>query len=655
VYIKFLNGNPEDALLSEWNRATPEARRDNVTKLLDFLEDKGLPIRWQPRNRRFTDYAGAEPCLAQAVAPDWFASRGILAYKATDDIPLRASLASDLPALHWWLRHGRPLNDVKNKKLRTQWTVLDWGDEAKKLFAPLIAPALTYYDPDALRCWLAACKPIDYASALGNIEVLEFWRQTGIDLEYGPTAFDFAVLFGRARACEWWLSSGLDLRHTSNMPEFVALGFRGSASEDGMTATAFYTRLRDAGVQMKYSFKCVDILSAENNVDGLEWWRTSGLPMEYSERAMDWASARGSIDALEWWRTSGLDLKFTERSLEYAVYARSSPEVLDWWRRSGIPSPHGSKLRPALKLDNALDLAWYSGFEENTLRLLECWEALKWQWRFDINIEEFTKAWKFRWALRPFRHIPQSVLALPLQALRPITKSTRDAEEDFPVVFYEDYGGENAELRKSSGSCVFTKVFPAKVVEWLTSRGLYSLSSDREIPGAACLRGDTELLDWWFERNSGALCNNLLLVRTDFDLPNAFIGFKLAMRRVSADLGIAGPVALRPMDAASFAGRIDLLEWWKSKAASVINLHYGVESLNMASLAGHVQVLEWWRTSGLALKIDDKNVVRLAVGMKHWDVVTWWEQSGLVSTMPLLKVRFVAFLLLFFALLLLSS
>jgi hypothetical protein len=447
----------------------------------------------------------------------------------------------------------------------------------------------------------------------------------------------------------------------------------------------------------------MDILSAENCVDGLEWWRASGLELLYSERAMDWASASGSIEALEWWKNSGLPLKFTARALQHAIYGtagrKKADAVLKWWLGSGIPGPATG----SLSLDDALQLAWSPSFAALTVKLLDAWEALGWEWRFSMDVRTSAPTKEFpehAYALRTFRMrvtstSPTDRTKLPKASPNPceymVASSWDDhessgsavldlADATYPPALKIDYKEfEDSLLHSASASGKHTsdkddtprgkraadkddaargkrtadkddaasgkrtadkeeiktpspapgvREFPGQVVEWLARRGLHCLASHREIPAVASLEGNLALLDWWARRNSARSRTENLSVSLRLNLLHGPFSPACASSSFDAMAVIAGwkggVAEMTPLDAASYAGNVMILEWWKRMFEGGMQLQYGPESVDLASLRGNVAVLEWWRTSGLELKHE--RALEFATRMGHVDVLEWWLQ-----------------------------
>ncbi|KAJ3350708.1 hypothetical protein GGF32_004670 [Allomyces javanicus] len=72
-------------------------------------------------------------------------------------------------------------------------------------------------------------------------------------------------------------------------------------------------------------------------LEAIRWWAAHKLPFAHSPAGIDSACRIGNVALLDWWLyESGLEPLYTERALDLAS-VRGDLAVLDWWRRSGLP------------------------------------------------------------------------------------------------------------------------------------------------------------------------------------------------------------------------------------------------------------------------------------------------------------------------------
>ncbi|KAI9316137.1 hypothetical protein DFJ73DRAFT_881602 [Zopfochytrium polystomum] len=137
---------------------------------------------------------------------------------------------------------------------------------------------------------------MDIVSKTGRLEMLDFWRKSGVKLKYSTEAVDDASARGDLAVLRWWEASGL---------------------------------------RLKYTEKAIDQASCNHHLHVLNWWRSSRFTLEYSQAAIDSASRNGHAAVLQWWKDSGLELKYSAYAIDGATQS-GHVEVLQWWMDSGL-------------------------------------------------------------------------------------------------------------------------------------------------------------------------------------------------------------------------------------------------------------------------------------------------------------------------------
>jgi len=79
---------------------------------------------------------------------------------------------------------------------------------------------------------------MNWTSQYGHVDVLEWWKNSGLELKYNDFAMDLASEDGHINVLDWWKNSGLELKYTDDA--------------------------------MLYASYC-------GHINVLEWWKNSGL------------------------------------------------------------------------------------------------------------------------------------------------------------------------------------------------------------------------------------------------------------------------------------------------------------------------------------------------------------------------------------------
>ncbi|GJN90488.1 hypothetical protein Rhopal_003499-T1 [Rhodotorula paludigena] len=167
---------------------------------------------------------------------------------------------------------------------------------------------------------------IDEASRHGQVEMLDFWLESGLPLHYSDAALDSATFKRQLGTLEWWKNSGLPLKIG------YVLDF---ASMEGTTVCLDWWA--KSGLPVRYSRTALYTLSKSGNIALLNWWKNSSYSLLYDKEVLVIATQYGQVAALQWWADSGLDIEYRffdiEEALEDSV--ANKEETQKWWEARG--------------------------------------------------------------------------------------------------------------------------------------------------------------------------------------------------------------------------------------------------------------------------------------------------------------------------------
>ena len=182
------------------------------------------------------------------------------------------------------------VKDPEGKKYRANKIILG---EKYSLFDP---KTYKLFDLDVVKNTFL----INHVSALGFIDVLNWWTRKRLPMAYDADALVLASQNGQIMVLDWW-------QHAS----------------------------RRFGLQLQYDNDAMTLASRVGQIAVLNWWKHSGLELKYDQNALMEASEMGQITVLNWWLTSNLELRYDQGTLISAA-THGHDHVLDWWFSSGL-------------------------------------------------------------------------------------------------------------------------------------------------------------------------------------------------------------------------------------------------------------------------------------------------------------------------------
>ena len=180
---------------------------------------------------------------------------------------------------------------------------------------------------------------IDGASRAGFINVLEWWRSSGLELRYTERALEAASAEGRVSVLEWWKTASTNAPASNPIPLKVGKSVLLAAQSGRAEPLAWWDA---SGIPYSHAESVARIASTHGHVHVLELWRQlKGAKMIFDCQLLVGPTKNGHDNVLEWWRQSGLRVEFKTCDIEEALedadpVSGAEGRVRRWWARNGL-------------------------------------------------------------------------------------------------------------------------------------------------------------------------------------------------------------------------------------------------------------------------------------------------------------------------------
>lgn len=259
-------------------------------------------------------------------------------------------------------------------------------------------------DPNKLEEWknfVLSCKEydilklyttnsIDSASKNGNIDVLNWWKNSGLELKYTEYALSYAAFSKHFHILEWWKNSNLIIKQDDQLiSNLIQVEFTDVLEWFKIVSA------ENQGIKFNFDHNIINYLLRQSRFLMLDWFKNSGLKVEYPLYALDTGTMLGNIKVLDWLLNSGLNIEYTpynpnntmtnidkvrmqhssdSQKIRYTndavTYAslNGNIEMLDWWWKSEL----------GFKYDhNAIDSISFGIRSKQRLDALNWWKSKK--------------------------------------------------------------------------------------------------------------------------------------------------------------------------------------------------------------------------------------------------------------------------------------
>ncbi|GFF39416.1 uncharacterized protein L696 [Aspergillus udagawae] len=205
-----------------------------------------------------------------------------------------------------------------------------------------------YGNPKILTWWQEApelpnkdysADAMDGASRAGFVEVLEWWRTSGLELRYTERALESASAEGRVAVLEWWKNASANVPPSNPIPLKVGKSVLLAAQSGRVESLAWWDA---SGIPYSHAESVARIASTHGHVHVLEfWYGLKGPKMIFDSQVLVGPTKNGHDNVLEWWRRSGLRVEFKTCDIEEALedadpVSGAEGRVRRWWARNGL-------------------------------------------------------------------------------------------------------------------------------------------------------------------------------------------------------------------------------------------------------------------------------------------------------------------------------
>ncbi|KAH1494914.1 hypothetical protein LV164_008505 [Aspergillus fumigatus] len=320
--------------LELWLNIFEEQLQDwEIAKAVGIPTNLPVPKEWQSHLLKMSTPASLEYTIL----------RGSFAAikKRIDSLP-RWKPLSDL-ACHLIFKFSRTdiLSYLTENHLDMLWTT----SRLTKL--PYRASAI-YGNPKVLTWWQEtpalpnkdySADAMDGASRAGFVEVLEWWRTSGLELRYTERALESASAEGRVAVLEWWKNASANAPPSNPIPLKVGKSVLLAAQSGRVESLAWWDA---SGIPYSHAESVARIASTHGHVHVLDfWYRLKGPKMIFDSQLLVGPTKNGHDNVLEWWRRSGLRVEFKTCDIEEALedadpVSGAEGRVRRWWARNGL-------------------------------------------------------------------------------------------------------------------------------------------------------------------------------------------------------------------------------------------------------------------------------------------------------------------------------
>ncbi|KAM7186029.1 hypothetical protein V8F20_011564 [Naviculisporaceae sp. PSN 640] len=202
------------------------------------------------------------------------------------------------------------------------------------IFKFALTDVLTYIEsnyPHLFKAFDGKTIPTKASAFYGRTDILDWWAKSPSFLEkqYDSEALNGASMRGFVQVLEWWRRSGLPLKYTE-------AAFEMASSKGHLHVLEWWREacIQDPSRVVIKPGRSLLAAAQWGQCEVIRWWEESGIPVDHQDGVCKMASRWGQVKVLELWRQLKGDDKISfdnQILIEPTVHAHVP--VLEWWRK----------------------------------------------------------------------------------------------------------------------------------------------------------------------------------------------------------------------------------------------------------------------------------------------------------------------------------
>ncbi len=256
---------------------------------------------------KYSNYAIFLACENNKInSLEWWLNSN-LELKYTDECMDYASVEENFEILDWFFsnRHKIPLKYSYKSLVKASIKSLEWWYQKRHLIE-------VKYSSEVL----------EYASALNDIQILDWFIANDIKLFYNEKTIDIACYHNCYNVVNWWIK----ICKKNNVPLSYKHALLYVCLNDNIELLALFYNNKNI-IKWNITERIINKICYLGNINTLKWLYENNELINY-KNAIDMASHYGNVNILDFfYEHPDLEFNYTELALDNSLNAT----VLDWW------------------------------------------------------------------------------------------------------------------------------------------------------------------------------------------------------------------------------------------------------------------------------------------------------------------------------------